>query len=88
MQPISHGVEATIAPTEITSPERALWRAVVLQAIQDGATQPTQEVGAVNKSAARAWLRGETKDFKMVCDLASLGPSKLQTELRKRRLID
>lgn len=49
--------------------ERRLWRAVVLQAIDD-----VFSLNDRNQRAAIRWIFGNSKDFRMVCELAGVAP--------------
>lgn len=64
--------------------ERALWLAVILQAMQDSkATGAKKEVG-VYKGEAEAWLRGRSKDFARVCYWAGFNPEWVRWKVRER----
>ena len=70
-----------------TSTQQELWAAVIEQALRDAKWNPdnvdkesrsngiphTQMLNA--RGDALRWLRGNTEDFKTVCDLAGLNPS-------------
>lgn len=49
--------------------ERRLWRAVVLQAIDD-----VFSLNDRNQRAAIRWIFGDSEDFRMVCELAGVAP--------------
>ena len=52
--------------------EIRLWRAVLDQAIQDYQKDPVEPEDIRAKEEAQMWLRGDTEDFKVVCDMAIL----------------
>lgn len=52
--------------------EIRLWRAVLDQAIQDYQKDPIEPEDIRAKKEAQIWLRGDTEDFKEVCDMAML----------------
>lgn len=52
--------------------EIRLWRAVLDQAIQDYQKDPVEPEDIRAKEEAQMWLRGDTEDFKEVCDMAML----------------
>ena len=52
--------------------EIRLWRAVLDQAIQDYQKNPVEPEDIRAKEEAQMWLRGDTEDFKEVCDMAML----------------
>jgi hypothetical protein len=52
--------------------EIRLWRAVLDQAIQDYQKDPVEPEDIRAKEEAQIWLRGNTEDFKEVCDMAML----------------
>lgn len=53
---------------------RALWRAVITQALMDAASSSKKPFYIMQKMKARAWLRGNSKDFQSVCALADMDP--------------
>lgn len=73
--------------TEFESREKALWRAVVLQALHDAALSdpPTSITNHEQwnvlrvRREARNWFG--TRDFNTVCDMASLSPSEVLTRV-------
>lgn len=54
----------------LTRGERALWRAVVLQALEDAASNSKKPTDQYHKLEALHWLEGRSGDFVTVCDLA------------------
>ena len=59
-------------------PERRLWTAVLLQAVQDW-----QSVSARTRREAEAFLFESEKDFESVCQHAGIDPGSLQTKLKR-----
>ncbi len=58
------------------SPEVALWRAVILQAMRDAVG------GKTHADAARAWLEKDTRYFRFVCSNADLDPDWVRRQAR------
>lgn len=50
--------------------EKALWKAVICQAIEDATTESTKSKRQSAKRKAIKWLTEENEDFKIVCHLA------------------
>lgn len=50
--------------------QRALWRAVILQAFMDSVSNCQRTESKIAKHSARDWLTGMGKDFKLVCSMA------------------
>lgn len=71
------------------SPERAMWRAVISQAVIDASWTRTgkhenPDDSRLNRDQARAWLLGNSRDFRHVCYLADLDPDAVRdSALRK-----
>lgn len=71
------------------SPERDMWRAVISQAIIDASWVQTgkhesPDDNLLHRDQARAWLLGNSKDFRHVCSLADLDPDAVRdSALRK-----
>ncbi|MFN5351136.1 MAG: hypothetical protein ACK5BE_00765 [Alphaproteobacteria bacterium] len=57
-----------------TSPETALWRAVITQALMDAGSSSKKQEMNYSRYHAKSWLQGDSKDFELVCDLAGLNP--------------
>jgi hypothetical protein len=59
-------------------PEDAMWRHVIMQAIEDATTPLPNHPGAwrnqleLIRGQARRWIKQQTEDFRRVCDLAGL----------------
>lgn len=69
-------------------PELSLWRSVIWQAVVDATAQYVRSAtsnGAITKQQrdhARAWLVGDSADFRKVCDLAEMNPRVVQRGAR------
>lgn len=64
--------------------ERALWRAVISQAIAD-ATQPgASRKAARERDSARAWFNLGSDDFREVCGFADVEPDKVVALMRRK----
>jgi len=59
------------------SPEVALWRAVILQAMRDAVG------GKTHADAARAWLEKDSRYFRFVCSNADLDPDWVRRQARE-----
>lgn len=60
-----------------TSPQVALWRAVILQAMRDAVG------GKTHAAAARAWLEKDSRYFRFVCGNADLDPDWVRRQARE-----
>ncbi len=58
-----------------TRAERALWKAVITQALMDAASNSHKRELQQRKQEARVWLRGNSADFLTVCENAGLDPA-------------
>jgi hypothetical protein len=54
--------------------EKALWRAIITQALMDAGSEPSKKEMIYERAQAMAWLSGWSKDFLTVCSLAGLEP--------------
>ncbi len=54
--------------------ERALWRAVITQALMDVASNSTKTIDKVERARATAWFSLRNPDFITVCHCADLDP--------------
>lgn len=67
--------------TSIDDGERAMWAAVIEQAVRDASklswVAPANERVLVRNSAAR-WLKEAGPDFREVCDMAGIDPDAVQ----------
>jgi hypothetical protein len=57
-----------------SSGESTLWKAVILQALQDAVCGSKKAETGYHKRMARQWLKGTTKHFYTICSLADLDP--------------
>lgn len=63
--------------------ERALWRAVILQAITDACSKGCVKSGheraslALSRENAINWLKGNSWGFRYVCNLADVEPTRV-----------
>lgn len=57
-----------------TRREKAMWRAVITQALMDASNQSSKMEAKYEKSQAICWLTGYSDDFKTVCDYADFSP--------------
>ena len=60
-------------------PEINLWRAVIDQAVQDWTDPNAPGAKRPDRKRAQVWLRGTSKDFWEVCNLACLDPRIVST---------
>lgn len=63
------------------NPEQDLWRAVISRALEDAGLPPTTPDNRRWRDAARHWLRPSSSDFRTVCDLADVSPSRVLREV-------
>ncbi len=54
---------------------RALWRAVITQALMDAASKSKKSSHKLHKRQALKWLRGRSDDFVHICTLAEMDPN-------------
>lgn len=71
------------------SPEVELWKAVVTQAVIDASWHQTgkhESVGdsIVNRDQARAWLLGNSTDFRNVCTMAGFDPDAVRESAQRK----
>ena len=59
---------------------RALWRAVITQALMDASNLSKKPFNKMERMRARAWLEGDTEDFFAVCSLADMDPAYVKTK--------
>lgn len=66
-------------------PDIALWRAVVLQALDDALIPPDAKgEKGLWRQQARSWLGMHVKDFRLVCEYADANPQAVLRELERR----
>lgn len=56
------------------SPETALWRAVILQALLDCLSQSKKKANVQAREEAIEWLNPQNNEFKAICSFAQLEP--------------
>ena len=71
------------------TPEAAMWRAVVTQAVLDASWKRTGKHenvrdNVVNRDKARAWLLGDSKDFRDVCFMAGYDPDAVRESAQRK----
>jgi glutamate-1-semialdehyde aminotransferase len=54
--------------------QQAMWRAVIVQALMDAASQSKKPEAEISRREAMVWLRGKSADFKEVCENAGFDP--------------
>ena len=63
--------------------ELALWRAVILQALEDAVSNSNRARDRHIKTDARYWLEGTHPDFVTVCDLAGYHPPEIRRLIKR-----
>ena len=61
-------------------PEKRLFVAVLSQAVHDAFSD---HVGAIEKRAARGFLKSDSEDFKLICELAGRNSDYVKEKIRK-----
>lgn len=66
---------------------RALWQAVVMQAVRD-AIKPRSwpDATGLEKHLATEWFRGNSRDYRAVCDLSGIDPDMLREAVLEGRI--
>ena len=83
---MSRFIKASSAYTsDWTSPERKLFVAVLSQAVHDAFSS---HVPKLEKRQAQAWLMGNSKDFKEICELSGRNSRYVLEKIRRRILKD
>ena len=72
-------------PYNSVATEQAAWRAVIVQALMDASSNSKKKENIQWKEEALVWLRGNTKDFIIVCHYAGFEPEFVR-EMAKRAL--
>ncbi|ABD46471.1 MULTISPECIES: hypothetical protein [Neorickettsia] len=72
-----------IIETNRNNAERALWRAVILQAFMDSLTESKRTEDRLARISARGWLLGMCHDFRIVCALAGYDPYYVRRRAQK-----
>jgi hypothetical protein len=63
----------------------ALWRAVILQAIQDAKSRSSKREMVFHRNQAEHWLFDDRQDFSTVCDLAGYEPDSIRRKCREAK---
>ncbi|MDZ5762012.1 hypothetical protein Cyrtocomes_00378 [Candidatus Cyrtobacter comes] len=62
---------------------RAMWRAVITQALIDASSNSRKKSLRIHRAKSRKWLLDCDEDFLTVCFLADLDPLQTQEKIRK-----
>ena len=68
-------------------PEQKLWKAVLLQAIEDAFGQNQSQVSRFERRVARDWMKDFNIDFALVCENAGFNPKQAFYKFKKYDLI-
>ncbi len=68
-------------------PEQKLWRAVLLQAIEDAFGNNQSQVSIFERRMAVDWMKDFNKDFATVCENAGFNPVQAFYKFKKYNLI-
>lgn len=63
--------------------ERAVWRAVIMQALSDAGNRSHKQENLKARREAIEWLTGFSEDFMLVCQLAGLEPDYVRERAQK-----
>ena len=74
---------STYASDKIDCPEKRLFIAVLSQAVHDAFSNHVPEL---EKRQAQAWLMGNSKDFKNICELSGRDSEYVLTKIRRKIL--
>ena len=74
---------STYASDKMDGPERRLFIAVLSQAVHDAFSS---HVPKLEKRQAQAWLMGNSKDFKEICELSGRDSEYVLTRIRRKIL--
>lgn len=66
--------------------ERAVWRAVILQMLEDATNHSKKPQEKRHRDQALNWLEGTSEDFKIVCDLAGFEPAFVRKKVKQALL--
>ncbi|CAL7961523.1 hypothetical protein MIDIC_20068 [Alphaproteobacteria bacterium] len=61
---------------------QGLWKAVIMQALVDAASNSKKKQVKANKLRALRWLKGDSDDFVTVCMLANMNPNHVKQQVR------
>lgn len=67
---------------------QGLWRAVIIQAFQDAMSNNNKHEFKLLKSSAKSWLKGKSKEFRIVCSHANMEPSEVTARARFLNIIE
>jgi len=62
---------------------KALWRAVITQALMDAGSNSAKGEFKKEKARAISWLHSDSEDFKEVCSLADLDPTYVRRKAKE-----
>lgn len=68
-------------------PEQRLWKAVLLQAIEDAFGNNESQVSEFERRMARDWMKDFNIDFAIVCENAGFNPKQAFHKFKKYNLI-
>lgn len=71
------------SPYDSARCEKALWKAVITQALMDAQSRSSKAEDQYHKHEARRWLTSNGKDFRMVCLLAGEDPDYIRGCVKK-----
>lgn len=63
--------------------ERAMWVAVITQAMMDALSRSNKIEEKYHQHEAQRWLTGGSKDFRTVCHLAGFDPDYIRTRVKR-----
>ena len=66
--------------------EQAIWRAVILQALEDAVNRSPKTQHRYEKEQALRWLTERNPDFVLVCDYAGWDPDYVRRKVKKALL--
>ena len=84
MAHLQNNIEANEKPL---IPEQKLWKAVLLQAIEDAFGNNQSQVSRFERRVARDWMKDFNIDFALVCENAGLNPKQAFYKFKKYDLI-
>jgi hypothetical protein len=61
---------------------RAMWRAVITQALMDAASNSRKACSISERLKARVWLKGNSEDFITVCTFADMDPEYVKMQAK------
>lgn len=69
-------------PYDPVQGERAVWRAVIVQALMDASCQSAKKESQQAREESLVWLRGRSTDFATVCYFAGFEPEYVRRMVR------